>query len=214
MPVANPDGYQYTFDTERLWRKNLRDNDADGQITNADGVDLNRNYDINWRYDDEGSSSAGRERDLPRSGGGLRARDEGAPGADRPAEVQVPPHLPLVRPAAALPVRVAGPDAGGRRPALRRVHRHRRQPGRAGLRPGRRSRPLHDQRHDGRLLVLEDRRAQLDAGAERGMRGMRLRLPRRRGPDPGGVREEPAVRPRPGALGAQSVAPGSHLGTS
>ncbi len=57
MPVSNPDGYQYTFDSERLWRKNLRDNDGDGQITNADGVDLNRNYDINWGYDDEGSSS-------------------------------------------------------------------------------------------------------------------------------------------------------------
>ncbi len=26
MPIANPDGYQYTFDHERLWRKNLRDN--------------------------------------------------------------------------------------------------------------------------------------------------------------------------------------------
>jgi hypothetical protein len=57
LVIANPDGYQYTFDTERLWRKNLRDNDGDGQVTNADGVDLNRNYDINWRYDDEGSSS-------------------------------------------------------------------------------------------------------------------------------------------------------------
>src|SRR5215203_3226564 len=57
MPVANPDGYQYTFDTERLWRKNLRDNDGDGQITNADGVDLNRNYDERWNYDNEGSST-------------------------------------------------------------------------------------------------------------------------------------------------------------
>jgi murein tripeptide amidase MpaA len=57
MPVANPDGYQYTFESERLWRKNLHDNDADGQITNADGVDLNRNYDMNWGLDDEGSSS-------------------------------------------------------------------------------------------------------------------------------------------------------------
>jgi zinc carboxypeptidase/immune inhibitor InhA-like protein len=57
MPVSNPDGYQYTFDAERLWRKNLRDNDGDGQISNADGVDLNRNYDISWGYDDEGSST-------------------------------------------------------------------------------------------------------------------------------------------------------------
>jgi hypothetical protein len=57
IPVANPDGYQFTFTTERLWRKNLRDNDGDGQITIADGVDLNRNFAARWGYDDEGSSS-------------------------------------------------------------------------------------------------------------------------------------------------------------
>ena len=54
--VSNPDGYQYTFDTERLWRKNLRDNDGDGAITGADGVDPNRNYNEHWNYDNEGSS--------------------------------------------------------------------------------------------------------------------------------------------------------------
>ena len=56
MPVANPDGYQYTFDHERLWRKNLRDNDGDGQITVGDGVDPNRNFPKHWGYDNEGSS--------------------------------------------------------------------------------------------------------------------------------------------------------------
>ncbi len=55
--VANPDGYQYTFDHERLWRKNLRDNDDDGQITRADGVDPNRNFPEHFAYDEEGSSS-------------------------------------------------------------------------------------------------------------------------------------------------------------
>ena len=55
VPVVNPDGYQYTFDHERLWRKNLRDNDGDGQVTNLDGVDINRNYPEHWGYDDEGS---------------------------------------------------------------------------------------------------------------------------------------------------------------
>jgi hypothetical protein len=53
---ANPDGYQYTFDHERLWRKNLRDNDGDGQITAVDGVDPNRNFAEHWGYDNEGSS--------------------------------------------------------------------------------------------------------------------------------------------------------------
>ena len=55
--VSNPDGYQHTFDVERLWRKNLRDNNGDGQITVGDGVDNNRNYDEKWNYDNEGSSS-------------------------------------------------------------------------------------------------------------------------------------------------------------
>jgi len=53
---ANPDGYQYTFDHERLWRKNLRDNNGDGQITVGDGVDPNRNFAEHWGFDNEGSS--------------------------------------------------------------------------------------------------------------------------------------------------------------
>jgi hypothetical protein len=56
VPVMNPDGYQYTFDVERLWRKNLRDNDGDGETTIADGVDPNRNYPEHFKYDEEGSS--------------------------------------------------------------------------------------------------------------------------------------------------------------
>jgi len=57
IPVANPDGYDYTFqDGKRLWRKNLADNNGDGSITTGDGVDLNRNYPTRWGYDNEGSS--------------------------------------------------------------------------------------------------------------------------------------------------------------
>lgn len=54
--VANPDGYQFSFDHERLWRKNVRDNNGDGQTTVGDGVDPNRNYADHWGYDNEGSS--------------------------------------------------------------------------------------------------------------------------------------------------------------
>src|SRR5215210_4694763 len=56
--IANPDGYDFTFDpANRLWRKNLHDNNGDGQITAVDGVDPNRNFPTRWNYDDEGSNT-------------------------------------------------------------------------------------------------------------------------------------------------------------
>lgn len=51
IPVENPDGYQYTFTTDRYWRKNRRLN-GDG----SHGVDPNRNYPAFWGVDDLGSS--------------------------------------------------------------------------------------------------------------------------------------------------------------
>ena len=41
--MLNPDGHQYSVTTNRLWRKNRRNN-GDGTF----GVDLNRNYGHNW----------------------------------------------------------------------------------------------------------------------------------------------------------------------
>lgn len=42
VPVSNPDGYAFTAVENRLWRKNRRPG------TPCDGVDLNRNWDINY----------------------------------------------------------------------------------------------------------------------------------------------------------------------
>jgi hypothetical protein len=55
--VANPDGYEYSFDVDRLWRKNLREINGEPGTQSGDGVDPNRNFDEHWRYDEEGSSS-------------------------------------------------------------------------------------------------------------------------------------------------------------
>ncbi|KAJ3028668.1 UNVERIFIED_CONTAM: hypothetical protein HDU68_001151 [Siphonaria sp. JEL0065] len=45
-PVNNPDGYEYTFNGDRYWRKNRRDNGNND--TKSFGVDLNRNWDDKW----------------------------------------------------------------------------------------------------------------------------------------------------------------------
>lgn len=39
VPISNPDGYDYTWTNNRMWRKNRRSNY---------GVDLNRNWDYHW----------------------------------------------------------------------------------------------------------------------------------------------------------------------
>ncbi|HEX8101101.1 MAG TPA: M14 family zinc carboxypeptidase [Solirubrobacteraceae bacterium] len=55
--INNPDGFEYTFTPgNRLWRKNLRDNNNNGTIEVGDGVDPNRNFAGHWGLDDEGSS--------------------------------------------------------------------------------------------------------------------------------------------------------------
>ena len=114
--VANPDGYQYTFDVERLWRKNLRDNDGDGEITVADGVDPNRNFNEHWGYDDEGSSPDPTDETYRGPSAGIRARDARHAGPDRPDQAQVHVEPALGRRVDPLPAGLAGRDARRRQP--------------------------------------------------------------------------------------------------
>lgn len=51
VPIVNPDGYVYSQNQMRMWRKNRRDNGG-----GSFGVDPNRNYGYKWGYDDAGSS--------------------------------------------------------------------------------------------------------------------------------------------------------------
>eukprot|EP00039_Didymoeca_costata_P031543 m.35215 g.35215 ORF g.35215 m.35215 type:complete len:436 (-) comp8858_c0_seq1:57-1364(-) len=44
IPFVNPDGYAYTWNGDRLWRKNRQPNAG----SNCMGTDLNRNYDERW----------------------------------------------------------------------------------------------------------------------------------------------------------------------
>lgn len=62
IPIVNPDGHKIVLDQIDVnWRKNIRDNDNNNQITFSggwsypDGVDLNRNY--GWQFGGEGASA-------------------------------------------------------------------------------------------------------------------------------------------------------------
>ncbi|CAH2094783.1 unnamed protein product [Euphydryas editha] len=52
FPVVNPDGYVYTFTTNRMWRKNRSRQNFTTCVGGTDdlsnGVDLNRNFDFAW----------------------------------------------------------------------------------------------------------------------------------------------------------------------
>ncbi|XP_030028980.2 zinc carboxypeptidase [Manduca sexta] len=54
FPVVNPDGYEYTFNTHRMWRKNRSPENFKSCAPYGEpddmshGVDLNRNFDFAW----------------------------------------------------------------------------------------------------------------------------------------------------------------------
>lgn len=53
VPLVNPDGYDFSLQTNRMWRKNRRDNDKG----NCKGVDLNRNFGAHYGAADASTSS-------------------------------------------------------------------------------------------------------------------------------------------------------------
>lgn len=48
-PLVNPDGYEYTHEKDRLWRKNRRPA-SQQNASSCVGADLNRNFDYYWSY--------------------------------------------------------------------------------------------------------------------------------------------------------------------
>ena len=191
----NPDGYQYTFTNERLWRKNLRDNDGDGQTTNADGVDPNRNYPEHFKYDEEGSSKILSSQTYRGPGPASEAETQAIMGLSEKVgfEFNINYHSNgrwLLYPEG---WQTNSPTADD--PIYLRAVGQPRPAGDRGLPSGPElGRPLRHQRRGQRLPAQAGRRAGLDPGAEPGLPVVRVRVPRRRGAGPGGVRAQPAVR--------------------
>lgn len=46
IPVLNPDGYEYTWNTDRLWRKNRQET----ILPRCFGIDIDHSYDYHWTY--------------------------------------------------------------------------------------------------------------------------------------------------------------------
>jgi len=82
VPVVNPDGYQYTWSTDRYWRKNRRE---------RHGVDLNRNFSVAWG----GSGSSNNRRSETYRGEGAFSEPETAAIRDLGKRERFALHLDL-----------------------------------------------------------------------------------------------------------------------
>ena len=174
---ANPDGYQFTFDHERLWRKNRASKTARPE-SGGDGVDPNRNFAEHWGYDNEGSAdpadetyrgpSAGSEPET-RAMAGLIDRIKPKFQSNLHSFGQwllYPQGWQVGTLDADYPIYAAlgGTDADPRHPGV--------QPGPVG------GHALRHQRRDDRLRRHQRRHGRLHARARRGDAGSRIRVPR------------------------------------
>ena len=153
VPVANPDGYDYTF---TAGQPAVAQEPARQQRRRADHRRRRRRpqpqllLQVGLRQ--RGLLARPVQRDLPRAGTELRAGDQGAGRAVPADRLRVLHQLPLGRRAAALRRRLAGEHAHAGRRDLQGDGRRRRPPRGAGLRPGHLRRALHHQRRDRRPL--------------------------------------------------------------
>lgn len=90
VPVVNPDGYRYSWTTDRLWRKNRQPHQS-GLV----GVDLNRNWAEGWG---EAGSSGVPASDNYRGEGAFSAPETAALMAQIEAEPRFALHLDLHSP--------------------------------------------------------------------------------------------------------------------
>ena len=201
--------------TNGLWRKNLRDNNGDGQITRSATASTRT-----ATSPSTGTTTRRAPRPIRRATPTAARRRRPSPRRRRCKglldrinfEFQVNYHS--FGPVAALPAGLADRHADRRRPDLLRPVGQPRQPGDPRLPPG----PLSDVLYvtNGETTDYAHARRgtiSLDARAERGLPGLRVRLPGRRGARAGGVRAQPAVRHRRGATRRRDPDdPVSHLG--
>ena len=128
MPVSNPDGYDFTFTPgNRLWRKNLRDNNGDGQITIGDGVDPNRNFATQWNYDKEGSSDDPASDTYRGPSPGSEPETKAMDGLQRRIGFEFQVNYHSFGPLILYPLGLPGGHRCGRRPDLRGAVRYRRE---------------------------------------------------------------------------------------